>query len=173
MTKTYYSLWFKPDGDVAARLQKVIDELAEEYHGPHFAPHVTLIGGIEGTEEQVIAKTKKLADSFTPFPINFADIAYQDAYFRSLFILAKNDSTLINIHRIATREHDLEETNFYMPHLSLLYGNYADELKEKIIQRIRSHIPTQFLVDRLYIIQYKEGTDISGWDIVSELPLAK
>lgn len=57
-----YSIWIEPKGPLAARLQKEIDYLADAYGGPTFPPHVTLVGGVIGTEEQVVACAKGLAD---------------------------------------------------------------------------------------------------------------
>ncbi len=48
-------------GALAAQLQKEIDYLADAYGGPSFPPHVTLAGGVTGSEEQVLQSAKELA----------------------------------------------------------------------------------------------------------------
>lgn len=44
------------------RLQAEIDDLASQHtDAPHFAPHVTLLGGIEGSESEVLKKAEELS----------------------------------------------------------------------------------------------------------------
>ena len=50
-------------GRLATQLQREIDHLADAYGGAIFQPHITLIGGVTGSEQQVIATAKKLAAS--------------------------------------------------------------------------------------------------------------
>ena len=48
-------------GDIASGWQQEISYLAEAYGGPTFPPHVTLIGGITGSEEHAISVATRLA----------------------------------------------------------------------------------------------------------------
>ena len=62
-------------GTLASQLQHQINSLAEAYDGPTFPPHVTLVGGVTGSEQQVLDTAKQLAgiikvqgSSFPEFP---------------------------------------------------------------------------------------------------------
>ena len=48
-------------GKLASQLQKKIDYLAEAYGGPTFPPHITLVGGVTSSEQQVLDTAKRLA----------------------------------------------------------------------------------------------------------------
>ena len=48
-------------GKLATQLQQEIDCLSEAYGGPTFPPHITLVGGITGSEENILETAKKLA----------------------------------------------------------------------------------------------------------------
>lgn len=52
-------------GPLAAQLQQQITEVRQEFGGPHFEPHVTLLGGIMGTEAEVLEKASRLATTLT------------------------------------------------------------------------------------------------------------
>ena len=52
MTFPSYHLWLKPSGTIYDALSEMIEELAHTLGGPVFAPHVTLLGSLVGTEEQ-------------------------------------------------------------------------------------------------------------------------
>lgn len=48
-------------GKLASQLQQQIDYLAEAYGGPTFPPHITLVGGVTGSKQQVLDTAKRLA----------------------------------------------------------------------------------------------------------------
>ena len=50
-------------GALATQLQQEISYLADAYGGPTFPPHVTLVGGVEGTESQILESAMELADA--------------------------------------------------------------------------------------------------------------
>ena len=48
-------------GALGDRLQQEINYLADAYSGPTFPPHVTLIGGVNGSEAEVMKSAHELA----------------------------------------------------------------------------------------------------------------
>lgn len=52
-----------------------------------------------------------------------------------------------------------------MPHLSLLYGTYPNETKEKIIKEIGKNQMTQFEVNSVHLVQ---GGEIKDWQVIKE-----
>ena len=58
-----YSIWLIPDPaeEFYKRVETEIQHWAPKHNGPLFPPHVTLIGGIKGTQEDVLAKSEGLA----------------------------------------------------------------------------------------------------------------
>lgn len=40
-----YSIWLIPDGEVYKTVSSIIQNIAKEYGGPLFEPHITLLGG--------------------------------------------------------------------------------------------------------------------------------
>lgn len=162
-----YTLWLMPKGEVYNRFESLIKKLAKEYGGPIFEPHVTLLGDIEQSEEEVIRKTEQLVLGQKPFPITLKQIDYQDYHFRALFVRAEITESLLSLHNRAKEIFGMQDIPSYMPHLSLLYGNYPNELKEKIISEIGREQTAQFEVSSVYLIK---GGEVKDWQIVKEFP---
>ena len=81
-----FSLWIVPEGDVRRRLAALIAELARRFGGPVFDPHVTLLAGLPGPAESVIARAEEVMRVSNPFPVRFVGPELGDGYFRSLYL---------------------------------------------------------------------------------------
>src|SRR5208337_2649697 len=86
MTAKRFSLWLKPTGEVYLTLANLIFDLSKEYFSPRFDPHVTLLGELTGSYEEIESRTSKLSANLRPYTIKLTRIEYLDEYFRSLFI---------------------------------------------------------------------------------------
>ena len=53
-----YSIWLMPDGKDKDQLKTTIISLASDFNAPFFNPHVTLVGGFLGKENQLLKKMK-------------------------------------------------------------------------------------------------------------------
>ena len=163
-----YSLWLIPTGGVYNKFSDLIRRLAMEYSSPIFEPHVTLLGEFMQSEEDVIRKTGQLAEGKEPFPITLTTIDYQDFYFRALFVKAEKTEPLLSLQNRAKEVFGMQNIQVYMPHLSLLYGNFPQTTKERIIEAIgRSH-PAQFTVNNIHL--FKTGKQVNTWYKVKEFP---
>ncbi len=151
---TTYHLWLKPSGKAYDILVHTITALSREYHGPFFGPHITLLGNLPGTEEEISLRSSQLGTSLQPFDIQLTAPAYQDQYFQCLFLKAQETPALINAHEVACSRL-LKAHHPYMPHLSLLYGHYPKELKKKIIAALPQNLLLSFTVDTFDLIQAK------------------
>lgn len=162
-----YSLWLMPSGEVYERFTYLIKRLAQEYNGPIFQPHVTLLGEFTQSEEEVIKLTQDLIADQKPFPVTLRQIDYQDFHFRALFVIAEITEPLLSLHSRAKQIFGMQNIPPYMPHLSLLYGNYSNDVKEKIISEIGSEQTAQFDVSIVHLVK---GGKVEEWKIVKEFP---
>lgn len=160
-----YTLWLMPKGEQYNRFSDLIKRLAHEHGGPVFEPHVTLLGDIEQPEEEVIRKTEHLVLNQQSFPLTLRQVNYQDYHFRALFVKAEIAGPLQTLHERAKVIFNMQDIPPYMPHLSLLYGSYPNELKEKIILEIGREQPAQFEVSSVHLIK---GGEVKDWQIIKE-----
>lgn len=162
MVSKGYTLWLMPKGEVYNNFFNLIKKLAREYQGPLFVPHVTLLGEIELSKEEIIKRTKILVQNQKSFPIVLKQIAYEEFFFRALIVLAQISEPLQKLHERAKK---IFEMNIpaYMPHLSILYGEYTLETKKKIISEIGKNQEAAFEIDRVFLIK---GGEVKNWKII-------
>ena len=166
-----YLLWLIPSGDAYDRLSVLISRLSEKYSSPQFEPHVSLLGVVRGYEEEIIAKAADLARIIKPYEIKLSTIDYLDEYFRCFFIRAQKTEDVMKANLMAKEvfgllQHDGE----YTPHLSLLYGNFPSEIKEKIIAEIGKELDVTFEVRSIDLF-LTEGEDVNKWHRVKKFDL--
>jgi len=157
-----------PTGKAYNRFSEIISRLSEEYNSPNFEPHVTLIGAIAGTEDDLSAKTTQLTSLIKPFGIKLAKVDYFDEYHKALFIKAEETTELIKANETAKEVFNLSPDSEYMPHLSLLYGDFSSETKEKIITNLGREFNIDFEIKSvcLYFTTGKEET----WHKIKKFP---
>ena len=164
-----HSLWLMPSGGIYERMYELIQGLSREYEGPLFEPHVTLLGEVMFSEEDIIRKTKQLLDRQHPFPITLTSIDYQEFYFRSLFVKVKKIPELLTLQTRAKEIFAMQDKLSYMPHFSLLYGNFPKKVKSQIVEILGVNQDLKFVVDRVNL--YKTDGEASTWHRVKEFPL--
>ncbi|HLD01745.1 MAG TPA: 2'-5' RNA ligase family protein [Patescibacteria group bacterium] len=166
-----YSLWLQPEGEDYQEFSSLIKQLAAKYHGPVFEPHVTLLGGFpQNDEQQVIFLTQQLAKRHTTFAIQLKEIDYEDFYFRTLFIHVEKTPELLKLNSEARKLFGISNEPPFMPHLSILYGEYPNETKEKIIGEIGREHNLSFYPSVITVI-HSSGRE-NTWKVVGKLPFA-
>jgi 2'-5' RNA ligase len=159
--KTYF-LWLEPTGKTHELLATTIAHLSQEHGGPLFDPHVTLLGEIAGQEGTLIHKTEKLAHALSPFDLTLTVPAFQDQYFRCVFMRVEATSALLEAHTLARKVFHKEDAIPYLPHLSLLYGSYPRSLKEQIIGTVPTSLSVQFTASAVTLFRV-EGNSPKDW----------
>jgi len=149
-----YSLWFMPAKDQKVLLENKIKTLANQHGGPKFDPHVTLLSSFFDDESTLLYKTKNLSKKIRSFEIIFDQVRYLNEFFRSLFIEIKFSEELKSVRSTAAKEFGWKDKN-YIPHLSLMYGNYSDQIKINIIKKMGA-LPKILTVNKIYLVHNDE-----------------
>jgi len=168
---TTYHLWLQPSGKIYDILAKTIAELSNAYQAPFFEPHVTLLGSLPGTEEEITGRSSQLGTSLQPFDIQLTEPAYGDQYFQCVFLKVQETLAMMNAHELAKRLFAIG-TSPYMPHLSLLYGHYSIERKDKIAAAIPETLRFSFTVDTIDLIR-AGSEDPKDWLPILSVPLSR
>lgn len=169
MASTYH-LWLKPTGQAYDILMKTIADLSKAYHAPVFDPHVTLLGALPGTEEEISVQCVKLGGSLAPFDVFLAEPAYGDQFFQCVFFKTQETPSLMNAHERAKRLF-VKEHNPFMPHLSLLYGHYSLDLKHKIMSTLSQALSLNFTVNMIHLIHSRSEHPMD-WAPILSVPLS-
>ena len=164
-----YSLWLMPTGDVCDLLSRIIKRLSVELGAPEFSPHVTLLGGLVGPRSELIGQSARLAAGLRHFVIRLEEIDFLEEYFRCLFVRAALTRPLRKAHRAACQEFGHTREPAFMPHLSLLYGDFPRSLKERVMAEIGPRLDAQFKVRSLHL--YRTHGEPRHWRRVASFGL--
>lgn len=148
-----YSLWLCPVGEIAFSLKQHIQKLSEKHNTPAFDPHVTLLGGLQASRQELVDLTETLASSIRPFEILLTRAGTGTSFYQSLFVRVKETKPLLDARKKAEKlfEHHPEEN--YMPHLSLMYGDIVREQKERILNAMGREFHIRFSVQSLFLVE--------------------
>ncbi|MFA4819610.1 MAG: 2'-5' RNA ligase family protein [Candidatus Aenigmatarchaeota archaeon] len=163
-----YAVWFMPSGNVEKKLRENILTLSKEHKSYDFEPHVTLIAVKGVSEKHAIENTRKISKSIEPFKVSLNNVDYTDRFYQCIFVRCKKTRELMKSNR--TAQNIFDTNNSYMPHLSLMYGNFPPSLKEKIIKKIGKKIDVVFEVDYIYLIR-GESPNPKDWHIIKKFRL--
>lgn len=166
-----YALWIIPKGKAYGELKKLIDVLSHIYSTPSFEPHITVLGRLTGSELELFSKGTQLGSTIRPFHASLRKIEHLDEYFRCLFIRLERSEKLIDLHNKAKIIFDIRGREYYMPHISLMYGNLDPSLKEKIISERGNSFPDTLDIKHIQLVSASVETDPAEWRVIKEFPL--
>ncbi len=154
MEEISYSIWLMPEGELKKRVYSIIKEHHEKYGSPLFEPHITLIGSFGGDEQELKNKTKILASKLKPFTVTLDKVSYLDEFFRSLFFTVKKTPDFLEARKKALKVFGLPQEK-YLPHMSLIYGNFDAEDKKETSKKI-GKFSGGFEVRKIYLVTNDE-----------------
>lgn len=163
------SLWLLLPREAHARFQALIARLSARLGTPTFEPHITLLGGIGGTEEDLRQRTAALARELAPFEARLLEATGLDEYYRCLFVEVALSRALAAAREAAGRRFDrLLGAGFY-PHLSLVYGDLEEGEKEKILDEIGRYFDETVRIEELAL--YETSVPPPAWRCVARARL--
>mmetsp|Transcript_61166 Transcript_61166/g.68492 ORF Transcript_61166/g.68492 Transcript_61166/m.68492 type:complete len:210 (+) Transcript_61166:128-757(+) len=170
-----HSLWMIPCGDSKIVYSKLISEISSDLGTVDFLPHITLVAAMMKGEEDTVQRAKALAAELAPFTFEFDDISYRDAYFQCVYTRLKRTEAVVLANDIARnffpeRQSDPE----YMPHLSLVYGDFDEETKRnQIVPKLKKadHDSQLTLLPVDSFEVWSTQGDVKEWYKVETIPL--
>ncbi|KAF3640160.1 Cyclic phosphodiesterase [Capsicum annuum] len=131
LEKHVYSVWALPPEHVRVRVKKLMEGLRSEFDGPHFEPHVTVIGAIRLTEAQARDLFKIACQKLKPYSAKVEKIDAGTFYYQCVYLLLKPTTEVVEASDLCCSQFGYNRSGSYMPHLSLIYGDLTDEEKKK------------------------------------------
>lgn len=163
-----YSLWLTAAGSVRDRLAHTIAVLAGRFGTPAFEPHVTLLSGLTGSEDEVGRGAENLARRAGPISIRLGRVGFEDEYFRCCFLVAEGNG-LLAARRLGKAVFSLESAA-YAPHLSLIYGRLPVSVRERLRSEIERMLPVVFDARTLEV--WQTTGQVVSWKRVASFRLA-
>jgi len=167
-----FALWLVPGGEAGRSLEALILRLAGRYGTPPFKPHVTLMGGLRGPRDTVLAWASRLASALSPFDLGLDGLAHTGEYYRCLFFRVKESAEVMGANALAREAFGREGDLPFMPHLSLMYGELPPSVREEALReaaRLSGEGPA-FRVSSLFLVS--TSGEPPEWRGVRELPFS-
>ncbi|GAB4827129.1 hypothetical protein Ancab_034017 [Ancistrocladus abbreviatus] len=177
--KQEYSIWALPPEDVLDRVKKLMAPLQAEFGGPEFEPHITFIGAIWLTEEEVHRKFKAACEGIKPINVTSEALTYGPSFWTTLYIKLNFSHELRETVEHFWKHFEWKPSFAYNPHLGFLYHEtLPEEGRKKAQQRaleLDAGIATlSFPITR--VVLYKtDATDLTtkSWKRLVEVDLTK
>src|SRR3989344_1167618 len=147
-----FGFWIIPENYFHQELEKMIVVCSQKYGSPIFVPHVSIFGSVVSTDEQVVKKVQQVAGKIKPFEVSIGDVEFSTTYFQCLFVRVKTNAHLLKTHLSLKETFHIGGDIVYMPHASILYGNFDMDAREKIAPEIHFK-NTQFTANKISIIR--------------------
>lgn len=167
------SLWLVPkrQSPEDRLLRKTIARIAEDYQRPVFAPHITLIGQIEGEPKIIGEKTEGLAKLIAPHEIRFSGIgSVEGNYWRILFLRALKSARIEGVHALAEKIFGMDEGE-YMPHCSLAYGDLVPSEVNALHDTLTSDGIAKTVFNATHLQLWKTEGKVTEWRPLKLFPL--
>ncbi len=132
-----YSLWLCPRDEQLQLTTNLVNQLALRYSAPKFVPHLTLVAKILADDqelEKVNQDISSLAKQISPLFITLEGYGFKDERYRCLYLLARS-SELANLYDLTANYFPQVKSEHFqaLPHMSVLYGDFAESTKREII----------------------------------------
>lgn len=131
-----YSIWLVPEECEKRSVQDIINSLLRTYGGDVFTPHLTILGEINGEETKIKKIFTDSTKGFHSLEIFVDRVTFSTTFFQNVFILAKPTSDLLELNLNLKKRFDMPN-DFFIPHISLMYGLEDMKLREEISEKIQ------------------------------------
>jgi len=153
---------------ICSTLKSTLSKLSRKYNTPYFEPHVTLITGVGCSEKEAIQKTAKIASTIKPYTIELENIGHLNKYYQSLFVKTRKTPEVMDANLVSRKIFGQETNSKYMPHLSVIYGNFSEETKKEIIKKIGKPSGS-FMVREIQL--FSIAGEVKDWYRIKIFPL--
>jgi len=145
-----YTIWLIPSEPVYGQLKTIIDKLSREYNSPTFQPHLTILEHIEMDPSEIKQKLETLNKNLIGLELSLGPVSFSTTSARCVFVRVNSTAKLMQLNLDAKKLFGFEN-DVFMPHISLMYGDYDMETREKATNKIQI-LPATFTVKEFALI---------------------
>ena len=160
------SIWLIPAREDAQYIQVIIDNLSINYQAPVFSPHCTLYSPIDLPKAELKKILERSAKNMKSFYVKNIMISHTEDLWKTIFIKLLRSSELQQLQQEVISQFQVEQPYKFSPHISLLYKEIPDKIKEDIIRNLQ--VKNSFKMDKIAAVQ--TGPNVDNWEKVVEIP---
>lgn len=157
-----------PEDEEYLLLKNLISKLSIRYSSPDFEPHVTLVGGIKDDKDFIINEVEKLSKEIESFEIKLKGLDYKDELKRCLFFNTEPSKEYEEVIQIAIKFFEGNYNPKYMRHLSIMYGDFLEDVKKGIIESIERK---EYNLKIKKLVLHSSTEEFGKWEKIKEFPL--
>ena len=147
------SLWLVPEpGESSRQLAELIDSLAQRLGTPRFEPHLTLLGGVEGKQADIVARSEVLARTLAPMELRIRGIEGSEEYFRCVFAAVERTPELVRAHEQAVEVLGWRPPQPFFPHVSLIYGALSASTRAGLLGELQEQTMGTLMSGELQVV---------------------
>lgn len=168
-----HSLWLIPDP--GSGIHGLLEDLIQRYNDSYgesvsFQPHVTLTGKLTCGEEEARDAVASLAERHDTVELTLVRPHCSTTYFQCVFLLVEPTEDLLELNRDAA-EACGREPYFYVPHLSLLYGDIPVQTRQELVDGFDTGmLPLSFTAQTLRLMDTTGNVD--NWEFIEDYSLS-
>ena len=160
------SIWLIPAREDAQYIQVIIDNLSINYQAPVFSPHCTLYSPIDLPKAELKKILERSAKNMKSFYVKNIMISHTEDLWKTIFIELLRSSELEQLQQEVISQFQVEQPYNFSPHISLLYKEIPDKIKEDIIRNLQ--VKNSFKMDKIAAV--RTGPNVDNWETVVEIP---
>ena len=160
------SIWLIPAREDAQYIQVIIDNLSINYQAPVFSPHCTLYSPIDLRKAELKKILERSAKNMKSFYVKNIMISHTEDLWKTIFIELLRSSELEQLQQEVISQFQVEQPYNFSPHISLLYKEIPDKIKEDIIRNLQ--VKNSFKMDKIAAV--RTGPNVDNWETVVEIP---
>lgn len=169
-----HSLWLVPPQPQRDRLEDAIATFCQTTGLPAFTPHVTLLGDIPASADDISAALTPLTRTWKPLSLSLTETRTGADFFMSFYACVTAGPVLETLHQACCRLFpDAAVPRQFTPHISLAYGPATDADKTRFTATVAPDLPLTFPVDRVFIVRSSNETPIADWACLQSLPFGE
>lgn len=164
-----FSIWLSLGDNENEYFNGIISRLSQEYNSPLFPPHITLLSGFLGDEDELLISAKKFSKELKIFKVKIGQLMQLNEIFTSLFFEVKKNTILLFYHKTAKKHFNFNQKLFF-PHISLVYGMFSNDLKNEMKKKIKNP-PTHSIINSI-TLAYNDEKNLK-WKILQRFELGR
>ena len=166
--ESHYFLWLTPTESAGRALRELIESLAQQYGGPEFEPHITLLSRLQGSATDIESKVAQLAAEFAPVTVHCPTLGGSEEYYRCLYLNVEKNGALVSLYEQARASLPHAGGKDFSPHISLVYGDLKHHTKREIAAALHGHHPKSLVLDKLSL--YHAPGPPATWQLLHAFP---
>ncbi|XP_010449443.1 PREDICTED: cyclic phosphodiesterase-like [Camelina sativa] len=170
--KAMYSVWAVPEGEVDDRFRRVMEGLRSEFGGPLFDPHLTLVGPLpyKLTASEAKRMFKAACEGFKAYPATVDQVSAGTSHFQCIYLSLRHTVEVMNAAGHFMAHFKPMTGKFYVPHMSILYGDLTDGEKKNALEKAYALDPSldglNFRINRVAL--WITDADVGSWVKIDE-----